>query len=49
MIPALEDGGSGDPCFINLRLPATELFKTFVFLGAPLARRSVLINTPNGS
>lgn len=43
MVSALEAGGSGDLCFINLHIPAAELFKMFMFLGTPLAK-SVFIN-----
>lgn len=44
MISALEAGGSGDPCFINLHIPTAELFKKLIFFGAPLAK-SVFITT----
>lgn len=44
MISALEAGGSGDPCFINLHIPTAELFKKLIFFSAPLAK-SVFIST----
>lgn len=40
MISGLEAGGSRDPRFIKLNIPAAELF---MFLGAPLAK-SIFIN-----